>query len=200
MAENYTFDDLFLNGGYVAGHGTTATIEKGGLVRGYGGFIYGPFGPLTLDNEGTINSNINGQWFKISEMPFVNDGLVLANGGGNISIDYPDPFYDQWSNGADGTMSVTNGGTLQLGGKFTNFGTISAANSTVDFGDPVGPPNSANNTGNMFVLGGTLFLGDSYFSDSWTNSGLIATVGAAIDVLGSGTISAGGTRAFWAAP
>ena len=193
LGENYTFDDLFLNGGYVAGDGTAATIEKGGLVRGYGGFIYGPFGPLTLDNEGTINSNVNGQWLNISEMPFVNNGLVLASGGGNISIDYPDPNYDPWGNGSDGIISAINGGTLQLGSRFTNFGLISAVNSTVDFGDPVGPPSSANNAGKMFVLGGALNLGDSYFSDSWTNSGLIATVGAAIDVLGSGTISAGGT-------
>ena len=49
-------------------------------------------------------------------MPFVNDGLVIATDGGNISIDWNDPFGDPWSNKADGIISVTDGGTLQLGG------------------------------------------------------------------------------------
>jgi hypothetical protein len=192
LGENYTFDDLFLNGGYVAGDGTAATIEKGGLVQGYGGFIFGPFGHLALDNEGIINSNVIGQWLNVSEMPFLNDGFVIASGGGNIAIDYADPYFDEWSNAAAGIISVVDGGKLELGGQFTNYGSIDSVNSTVDFGDPVGPPNSANNAGDMFIFGGALLLGDSYFSDSWTDSGLIATYGAAIDLLGSGTIAASG--------
>jgi len=203
LAENYTFDDLTLEGGFVAGAfnaGVHATVETGGLVQGYGDFIsdlegsnHGSDGILSFDNEGTINSNVNGQLLNIIQIPFENDGLVLASGGGDISIDYPDPYSDQWSNRADGVISAINGGTLRLGGDVTNFGLISAVDSTVNFGDPNGSPDSADNAGDMLILGGTLFLGaQNGESDTWVNSGLIVTVDAAVDVQGSGTISAGG--------
>ena len=89
FAENYTLHKLTLNGGSVFGSHPfiTLTVAKGGLVQGQGNFIFGGFGYLALDNEGTINSNVNGQWLNIFEMPFVNDGLVKATNGGNISID-----------------------------------------------------------------------------------------------------------------
>ena len=90
FAENYTLHKLTLHGGWVEGRGSTVTVAKGGLVQGYGGFVFGPVASLKLDNEGTINSNIKGQSLNIFEMPFENDGLVLASGGGNILIDWHD--------------------------------------------------------------------------------------------------------------
>jgi hypothetical protein len=197
FAENYTLHNLNLNGGSVAGDGTTVTVEKDGLVQGYGEFIFGPFSSLALDNDGTIHSNVNGQSISIVEMPFVNDGLVLASGGGNISINWNDPFDDAWSNNADGTISVIDGGTLQVGGRVTNSGVISAVDSTLYFGDDNGalggPGLLAQNAGDIVVFGGKLFLDSPGSNQEWADSGLIATVDAATDVLGYGVISAGGT-------
>jgi fibronectin-binding autotransporter adhesin len=243
FAENYTLSKLTLNGGSVAGIGATVTVGKGGLVEGHGEFIFGDFGYLALDNEGTINSNVNGQWLNIVEMPFVNDGLVKATNGGNISIDWNDAFApaDPWSNKAGAIISVTHGGTLQLGGNVTNDGLIKALHGTVYFGGdipgpglPYEPQNAGDisvfdsalffgatntgvitavnstvhfapsefsthplqNTGDIATIGGQLFLGEAGQNNltplQWTDSGLIATFGTAIDVEGNGDISAGG--------
>ena len=122
---------------------------------------------------------------------------MLASCGGIISVDYGDvdTGIDSWSNNADGIIRAIDGGTLQLGGKFTNYGLISGVNSTVYFGDPYyGYEASAQNPGDIVVKGGELFLGGqhSFSTDVWTDSGLIATVDAATDVLAGGTMSAGG--------
>ena len=172
--ENYTFDKLTLNGGVVTGHGSIATVERGGMVQGYGGFFW-ETGSLVLHNDGTINANVKGQWLSIYEMPFVNDGLVLASGGGNILIDYFDPSEDPWSNAANGIISVINGGTLQLGSRFTNFGLITAVNSTVDFSDGTV---RVQNDGKIHIFGGTLIFGSIIGNDTapWTDAGLITTV------------------------
>ena len=190
LAENYTFNKLTLNGGDVVGANGSATVAEGGLVQGYGSFIYGPFLSLSLDNEGTINSNVAGQWLNLIEMPVVNDGLILASGGGNMSINYGDPFGDTATNGTDGVISVRNGGTLQIGGSFTNDGLIKSVNSTVYFGDNLF---GTQNAGDIRISGGTLILGNQSFSGTkWTDSGRIATADAAVNVQGSGIIAAGG--------
>ena len=200
FAENYTLYSLTLNGGLVGGLGSTLTVTKGGLVQGYGEFIYGGLPYLALDNDGTINSNVNGQSLTFYQMPFVNDGLVLASGGGNISINANDPYYDPWSNNADGIISVIDGGTLDLGGRVTNSGLITAVNSTLYFGADVvalgGVGPLAQNAGDIVVLGGKLFLDSPGSFQEWTDSGLIFTVGAAVDVLGTGEIAADGTMSI----
>jgi hypothetical protein len=203
FAENYTLYKLTLNGGWVGGDDTTVTVGKGGVVEGYGGFVWGNFTELALQNDGTINSNVNGQWLNIIEMPFVNDGLVLASRGGNVSINWADEYaglgVDDWSNNADGKIRAIDGGTLQLAGKVTNYGLISGVNSTVYFGGPYFEGEDfLQNPGDIVVKGGELFLGgpSGFSTNEWSDSGLIATVGAATDVLGGGTISAGGTMSI----
>src|SRR5262249_3928991 len=139
-----------------------------------------------LHNEGTILSNVNGQWIDINEISsFVNDGLILGSDGGNVSIDYNDAFLDRWTNDAQGVIGEING-TLELGGRFTKFGLISAVNSTVDFG---GGAQTFDNAGHVLTIGGVLSLE----TNNWTDSGLIATNGTAVYVEQNGTISAGGT-------
>jgi fibronectin-binding autotransporter adhesin len=177
FAENYTLYNLTLNGGSVAGINATVTVGKGGLVQGQGNFVFGDFGYLALDNEGTINSNVNGQSLNIFEMPFVNDGLVKATNGGNISIDWNDAYAadDPWSNKAGAIISVTQGGTLQLGGNVTNDGLIKALHGTVYFGGDV--PSSGTyepqNAGEISVFDSALFFGA-------TNTGVITAVNSTV--------------------
>jgi hypothetical protein len=125
------------------------------------------------------------------EIPFVNDGLVLAGSGGKIEIDYTDSAPDQWSNDTNGVIRAKEGGTLSLGGNATNYGLISGVNSTIVFGDGIWP---ARNAGDILVSGDTLTLGAlGGASGSVTDSGLIATVNTAVDVESPITISDGGT-------
>ena len=125
---------------------------------------------------------------------------MLASRGGIISINYGDvdSFIDPWSNNSDGKIIAIDGGTLQLGGLVTNYGLISGVNSTVHFGDPFyGFDGYAQNPGDIIVIGGKLFLGGQHEAkpspNQWIDSGLIKAVGAETEVLGGGTVSAGGT-------
>ena len=52
LSEDYTFHDLTLNGGSVVGAHTTATVAKGGLVQGYGSFIFGDLTPCPYRTRG----------------------------------------------------------------------------------------------------------------------------------------------------
>ena len=184
FAEDYTIHALTLNGGWVEGAGAgsphpTVTVGKGGLVQGDGGFVYGDYGYLALDNEGTINSNVKGQWLNIVEMPFVNDGLVEATRGGNISIDWNDSFAinDPWSNKAGAIISVGNGGTLELGGDVTNNGLIAALHGTIYFGGDT-PFGLGQNAGDISVFDSALFFGA-------TNTGVIIGVNSTIQLSSS---------------
>ena len=195
------YNKINLNGGYFADAGVT--IGKGGLLRGYGGFYEGQVAGTGLHNEGTINADVNGQTLFIGNQAgglnsFVNDGLMLADYGGNISINFgdPDPFVDPASNNADGKIEVTDSGILQLGGLFTNSGLIKAVNSTVYFGD--NELSFSQNAGDIVVFGGKLFLGGQHIPQftQWTDTGLIKAVRAETEVLGSGKISSGGTMSI----
>jgi hypothetical protein len=127
---------------------------------------------------------------------FINDGLLLANHGGNLSVDYNDVDSTPWTNNADGVIRVVDGGTLQLGAHATNLGLITSVNSGLYFGDSFFEGgDSVTNAGQINVKGGEFFLGvlGSPRSNSWTDSGSIKTVSAATDIQGNGVISAGGT-------
>jgi hypothetical protein len=190
---------VVLNGGYITK--ADVTIDAGASVSGYGAFYEGQVSVTTVENEGTINANVNGQWLYIGESSgglgsFVNDGLVLASHGGNLSVDYGDVDSTPWTNKADGVIRVIDGGTLQLGAHATNLGLITSVDSDIYFGDSsFEGGDSVTNAGQINVKGGEFFLGvlGSPRSNSWTDSGSIKTVSAATDIQGNGVISAGGT-------
>jgi hypothetical protein len=190
---------VVLNGGYI--YDSSLTIEKGALVRGYGGFFEGQEQASEVHNDGTINADVSGQSLSIGQSSgglssFVNDGLVLASHGGNLSVDNDDvdSSIDPWTNNADGVIRVVDGGTLQLGGKATNLGLIASINSNISFGNSTYQGGDAvTNAGQISVKGGEFFLGianDTF--NSWTDSGSIKTVSAATDIRGNGTIAVGG--------
>ncbi len=81
--------------------GTTAlvTIDAAGVVMGSGQLpdnIFGFSGPNTLDNHGTINSNIAGQNLAITPTGFTNSGLLEATGGGNLTAAGAEPGLEQY--------------------------------------------------------------------------------------------------------
>ena len=73
---------------------------------------------------------------------------------------------------------------------------IAAVNSAVRFSPSEYSTHALQNTGHIATVGGQLFLGEagqnSLMPYQWTDFGLIATYGTAIDVEGNGDISAGG--------
>jgi hypothetical protein len=190
---------VVLDGGYIA-H-ADVTIDKGAVVSGYGAFYEGQITGTSLQNDGMVNANVNGQWLTVGTSAgglgsFINDGLLLANHGGNLSVDYNDVDSTPWTNNADGTIRVVDGGTLQLGAHATNLGLITSVNSDIYFGDSFfAGGDSVTNAGQINVKGGDFFLGvlGSPRSNSWTDTGSIKTVSAATDIQGNGAISAGGT-------
>ena len=63
---------------------------------------------MSLENEGTINSDINGQLLAINNIHFANDGLVEATNGGKLDLAGPVT--------GDGQFLIGQAATLELGG------------------------------------------------------------------------------------
>ena len=121
---DFTLKNLTLNGGNVdVGEiGGTLTIPTDGLMQGYGDIVGSPAliaGVITLQNDGTIISDIAGQSLDIRQTFFFNNGLVEATNGGNISIDLSNFGIDTIYNNADGVIGISDGSTLQLGQRNT---------------------------------------------------------------------------------
>ena len=106
---NFTFENLTLNGGNVdAGAQLISglvTIPTDGLVHGYGEFA--PFFHF-LENEGAINSDVNGQLLAINVRSFTNDSLVEASNGGKMEV--------AGAVTGNGQFLIAKAATLELGG------------------------------------------------------------------------------------
>ena len=114
VSGDYTVENLTLNGGNIdAGDVAFSTPDKliifaDGLVQGYGAI--GEFslaGLMSLENEGTISSDINGQMLAIG-ISIANDGFVEATNGGKIDLAGPVT--------GDGQFLIGQAATLELGG------------------------------------------------------------------------------------
>jgi hypothetical protein len=158
-----------------------ATIGSGVTISGEA-FTNGIFGPF--DNLGTIEQNTAGQLL-IYELD--NDGTVKAGQSGYVVLDsqatVSEGFYgfyffpgQPWSNNADGTITATQGATLNLYGDWTNQGTIAVdSSSTVglgnisgDYGAVPDPTNTWTNSGTFSVApGATVNLGDGFTTDEF---------------------------------
>jgi hypothetical protein len=159
-----------------------ATIGSGVTISGEA-FTNGIFGPF--DNLGTIEKNTAGQLL-IYELD--NDGTVKAGQSGYVVLDsqatVSEGFYgfyffpgQPWSNNADGTITATQGATLNLYGDWTNQGTIA-----VDSSSTVGLGGYAYDLGSNDV--GLPVVTDT--SNIWTNSGTFSVAPGATVNLGDG--------------
>ena len=171
---DHTLENLTLNGGNldVGIINGTVTIPPDGLMQGYGEIVGNPAvyggGVMTIENEGTINSDINGQLLDIYRTIFSNHGLVEATNGGNISIDFmngnPNASVVPAINNADGVISISAGSTLQLEqsqyGLFPPFvsGPVIAAvnNGLIRVGGVVSGPATLQDDGQIRLEGGKI--------------------------------------------
>ncbi len=127
------------NTGFFNGSGQTVTLGRGISISGENpaSEIYGP-----IDNLGTIDQNSAGQFTVRNGL--VNDGSIQASNGGGVTIESEELYGNPpatdvaWNNNADGTITATNGATLNLYDNWTNQGTITVdSSSTVSLGSPV---------------------------------------------------------------
>ena len=124
-----------------------------------------------IDNQGTIQE-------ENLEASFGNESALMIN------FDQYDEYgLVRWTNGPTGTIEVASDGRLQLGGAWTNYGTITAADSIINsstgailgtelqLGDDLnsGPYDFHQSNSTTFVDNGTIT------SDAWVNFGTITT-------------------------
>ncbi|MGO9923910.1 MAG: hypothetical protein ACLQIB_55585, partial [Isosphaeraceae bacterium] len=139
-----------LGGGYLL-PGQTVTLARSIIINSdeSGGGIGGP-----IDNLGTIEQNGPGQ---LDLSGVVNHGTIQASNGGSVTLD------SDWSNNADGTITATQGATLNLYGTWTNQGTITVdSSSTVSLGSYVA------NSGTLSIApGAAVYLGGYFTTDEF---------------------------------
>jgi hypothetical protein len=183
LSRNLTFENLTLNGGNVdvgeiAG---TTTIAPNGLMEGYGDIVGSPAlyigGAMTLQNDGTINSDIAGQSLDIRQTFFSNDGLVEATNGGNILFDGGNIGIDTIYNNADGVISILRGSTLQLDQAQNPFEILGAVNTgLITVGGTVNGTATLQDEGQIRLEGGSIEVSS-------------LTIAAGGDLSGFGTVT-----------
>ncbi len=172
----------------------TVTVGRGITISGEGPFSQVGGGPI--DNLGTIEQSVAGQIVAsvvvndgsiqasnggaVNAYVVVNDGSIQASNGGSVTVD-DDEFSSNgsplpWSNSAGGTITATQGATLNLYGDWTNQGTITVdSSSTVSLGSPAGEyaPVAGNIWTNSATLsiapGAAVELGDDFTTDEFEN-------------------------------
>ncbi len=129
--------------------------------------------PLTIGSGLTIVGPGSGSTGTI-DGPIDNQGTIEETAGGTLDLNFDqyNPLYQpsfslvSWTNDTTGVIQLTNG-TLELGGAWTNNGTVTAANGTnIDLGD----------NWDLWEYVGS-FYGYDYFgtNDVWVNNGTIIT-------------------------
>jgi len=121
----------------------TLTIGPGITIHGtQNGEICGYYANDSLVNQGTIMADTSGRTITIKPDTFTNEGTLQANAG---MID----IGGDWTN--SGTLAVSGGGELNLGGTFTlaDLGTLTRTGGTVNI---IG---TLDNTGTTLALDAT---------------------------------------------
>lgn len=159
------------------------TVGRGVTIAGNSSesTVVGP-----IDNQGLIEQNGPGDL--TVTFGLVNDGSIRARNGGVLTLEaypfYPNDAYPSsgdvpWSNNADGTITATQGATLNLYDNWTNQGVIRVdSSSTVSLGSPVTDSSTYsstagyiwNNSGILAIApGATINLGDYFTTDDFEN-------------------------------
>ncbi len=162
----------------------TVTVGRGITISGEStsSGVYGP-----IDNQGTIEQNTDGQ---MTVVELANDGTVEVSQGGTVTVDSQvavafTGFFgasiglvpgQPWINNARGTITATQGGTLDLYDQWTNDGMIRVdASSTVSLGSPANYASDSPATSDIWKNSGTMAiapdaavnLGDDFTTDEF---------------------------------
>ncbi|MBL8483215.1 MAG: DUF4347 domain-containing protein, partial [Rhodocyclaceae bacterium] len=159
------------NGLRVTNAGGQLSVGAGVTVTGSGGtlgYISGWGGPsnVSVINQGSVGPDRNGTII-LAGSSVTNQGSLVASGGGTLSLQ---PV--SWTNAAGASMSA-NGGTLTLGGSYSNLGNISATNATVNLGGSFTLAQLGNFTrsgGNVNLTGTLNNAGSTLALDATTGS------------------------------
>ncbi len=155
-----------------SGAGNTLTIAAGITIHG-GNSGSVDTGTATLDNQGTISGDEVGYSLTVSGTNWVNDGTIQGVNGGTVILQ------SSWTNDAGGQIDP-NGGTVKFTGSWSNNGTINVTNGgTLDLGGnltlaSLGTLNRTPLTTGTVALMGTLTLTGQTLDGStgpWTLSG-----------------------------
>jgi len=157
---------------------SSVTLSSAGTLTGSNNTLGNASGAMTLVNDGLISWGFASQGLTINATSFTNNGTVQANVGA-ISINSAN-----WTN--SGLLTVSSGGTLNLGGNLTTAGLGAlegAAGGTINITGIItntGQTLAVNaGTGSLNILGGTIV--DGTVSISGGARLLATTTGGTID-------------------
>src|SRR5438067_6941312 len=94
---------------------------------GYSSYWGGPSN-VTVVNQGTVGPTQAGTIY-VTGASATNQGTFQATGTGSLSIQPT-----SWTNAAAAQITVSGNSTLSLSGTYSNAGTITSTNSTVNLG------------------------------------------------------------------
>ena len=189
--------------GYAGGGGPiTLTIGSGITVHGAAGAgafdTVRAFQPDQIVNLGTISADVPGQTITLNAIngqQIVNQGTMTATAG---TLDLLNV-----RNAPGATIAASGAGTVLLAGTWTNAGTLSSSNGTINLGGTfklaaLGTFNrsggAVNLSGALNNVGGTLALTAATGSWNLANGGSIiggtvtASGGASLQITGAGTL------------
>ncbi|MBI3844935.1 MAG: hypothetical protein HY292_09885 [Planctomycetes bacterium] len=169
--------------------GGTLTIGPSISVHGESGTV-GQAG-AAFTNQGTIRAATSGVTMSLVGSSWLSTGTIQATGGGSLDLGG-----SGWTNA--GSLSITGGGSLDLSGTWTNTGTVSMTESTVNFGGTFASSDlgSVNRSGGTVNVTGTLnntSLSLNATTGSWHVSGGTIVGGTVATSGGATLIAAGGT-------
>lgn len=110
------------------------TLAANTVVSGGGGVIGAkyPASPGGLVNFGRVSADQAERSLTIHGNPMTNHGVLEAINGGALTIgESTGGAALPWTNAADGIVRAQSGGTVRLGGQWTNNGLVQATNGTV---------------------------------------------------------------------
>ena len=116
---------------------TQFSLDTNGVIQG-GGSISDSTpvntSGVNLVNGGLISADEAGVPLAITVSGLTNNGTLQAIDGATLVIEQGEGV--QWTNDASGVITASGGGTAELYGDFNNAGAISAVGATLALGDP----------------------------------------------------------------
>ena len=172
---------LTIGAGITIHGGNSNNSTSSGSVIGYSSWVGGGSN-TSIVNLGTISADTSGMFIIVNpNANLTNQGTLSTSNGGTLDV------YGTWSNAGGITV---NGGTVLLHGGWINTGSVTVTNSTLSL------PGAWTNAGTITATANsTLNLGDQSSSSTniWSNSGTINATNSTVNLGGLFTATGLGT-------